>query len=89
MTNTISANKVGLAFGGLLGLWHLLWSLLVAFGLAQPLLDWIFELHMISPPYMVLPFSFSSASMLVVVTTVFGYVVGYACAIIWNNLPQK
>jgi hypothetical protein len=42
-------NKVGLAIGALVGGWHLVWSLLVLIGWAQPILDFIFWAHMIKP----------------------------------------
>lgn len=89
MKNTLGANKVGLAFGGMLGLWHFVWSVLVAVGLAQPLLDLIFQLHMIRPPYTVMPFSVSSAVGLIVVTSLFGYVIGWVFGVMWNAVQGK
>lgn len=38
----IEPNKAGLELGALFGGWHLLWSLLVALGVAQQLIDFIF-----------------------------------------------
>jgi hypothetical protein len=35
-------NKVGLVVAALIGGWHVLWSLLVLLGWAQPILDFIF-----------------------------------------------
>ncbi len=84
-----SSHQVGLAFGGFLGLWHLVWSLLVAIGLAQPLLDFIFSLHMIQPPYKVMPFSITTAVGLIIVTSLIGYVVGYVLSLIWNAVQKR
>lgn len=89
MKNTIGANTTGLAFGGMLGLWHFIWAVLVALGLAQPLLDTIFRLHMIQPPYAVLPFSASSAVGLVAMTFIVGYVIGWLFGVLWNSLQGK
>ncbi|TAK05604.1 hypothetical protein EPO33_00435 [Patescibacteria group bacterium] len=86
--NTLNVQKCGLIFGSFLGLWHLVWSLLVLLGLAQPFLDFIFRLHMITPPYTVLPFNLGSAIGLVVVTFLFGYVVGWVLAMIWNTVVK-
>jgi hypothetical protein len=49
-------NKVGLVIGALIGGWHLVWSLLVLIGWAQPIIDFIFWAHMIKPVYFVKPF---------------------------------
>ena len=84
MSNPLAPNKVGLALGAFLGLWHLLWSVLVVVGLAQPLLNMIFTLHMIQPPYIVQPFSLTMAISLIIVTAVIGYIFGYVIAMIWN-----
>jgi hypothetical protein len=35
-------NRAGLIFGSFVGLWHFTWSLLVAAGVAQTVLDWIY-----------------------------------------------
>ena len=61
-------HNLGLALGGFLASWHLLWAMLVFVGGAQWLLDTIFRLHMIAPSYMVTPFDLGTAVTLVVVT---------------------
>jgi hypothetical protein len=88
MNSAISPNKAGLALGALAGGWHLLWSILVAVGLAQMLLDFIFRIHFIKPVYVVEPFNASLAATLVVVTAILGYVVGSVFAILWNKIHR-
>lgn len=88
MSNTINAQKAGVVFGSALGLWHFVWAILVAIGLAQPLLDAVLHLHMLSFSYIVLPFSLSSSAMLVVLTAVMGYVIGYVVAWLWNAVQK-
>jgi hypothetical protein len=41
----LSGIKTALGVGCLSGVWHLVWSLLVAVGAAQTLLDWIYRVH--------------------------------------------
>lgn len=84
MRKLTNPHRLGLAIGGFLGLFHFFWSLLIAGGLAQPLLDFVFELHRIDPPYTVMPFSFSMMIGLVVVTFVFGYIAGVIMGWLWE-----
>ena len=86
MTNP---NKVGLVFGALLGGWHVVWSLLVLFGLAQPIIDFIFWAHMIRSIYVIKAFDPAAALTLVIITSVLGYVFGYIGAVLWNKLHGK
>jgi hypothetical protein len=85
MTNP---NKVGLVVGALIGGWHLLWSLFVLLGWAQPTIDFIFWAHMIKPVYFVKPFDPVAAVTLIVITAVIGYVFGFLGAVIWNKLHR-
>lgn len=82
--NAIHPYKIGVALGGLLGLWHLGWATLVAIGLAQPLIDTMSELHMVNMNYVVLPFEAEKAIGLVLVTAGFGFILGYLFGMIWN-----
>lgn len=82
---TINKNKTGLTFGFLISFMHLVWSVLVALGVAQVLLDFVLNVHMISVPIVVGPFSFVKALGLIVVTFVVGYVFGWMMAFFWNK----
>jgi hypothetical protein len=85
----IQPNSLGLVFATFFALWHALWSLLVAFGAAQPFIDFIFRLHMIVPPYKIAEFRLGTAAALVVVTAGIGYIAGWAAGFIWNRyIPQ-
>ncbi|MBI3439606.1 MAG: hypothetical protein HY054_13335 [Proteobacteria bacterium] len=53
----VSSLRLALVFALALGLWHAGWAALVAASLAQPLLNWIFELHFLSQPFQVQPFN--------------------------------
>lgn len=84
----LNPTKVGLALGGLFGLIHLVWSVLVALNWGQPLLDFIFKLHMIHPVYTVGPFNMGIAVMLIVITAIIGYIVGHVFTLIWNKVHK-
>lgn len=85
----INKKKIGLILGSFTGLMHLVWALLVAIGLAQPLMDWIFGLHMISPVYQVLPFNLGSSIILIIATFLGGYIFGWIFAAVWNYHGKK
>ena len=84
--HTINPNKAGLAFATLLGSLHFIWAALVFFGIAQALIDFIFQLHMLAPVMIVDSFSLTLTFALVLVTAIIGYFIGYLFAIIWNRL---
>jgi len=89
MEHQINPTKVALVVGAFLGGLHLLWSLLVAFGLAQAILDFVFWAHMLSLSVVVNAFDASAAATLIIFTAIWGYVVGYVFALIWNKLHQS
>ena len=82
-------NKIGLVIGALIGGWHLVWSLLVLIGWAQPILDFIFWAHMIQQVYFVKPFDPLAAVTLIVITALIGYIFGFVGAVIWNRLHRR
>jgi len=51
---------------------HFCWAILVASGWAQPLLDFIFKLHMLSPPFQVQAFNLILAIELLGMTFLVG-----------------
>lgn len=80
---------VALSLGLLMGLFHLVWSILVMLGSAQALLDWIYGLHFLNNPFMVSQFEITKAATLVIVTFAVGYVAGWVFAWIWNMWAKK
>ncbi len=82
--STVSVPRTGLVLGVLTGGFHAVWASLVAVGWGQPLLDFIFRLHFIDPPYRVVAFDLPTATTLVGLTFGLGVVGGVALAIAWN-----
>jgi hypothetical protein len=83
--NRVHPRSFGFAFAIFLGSWHALWAVLVWAGAAQRLLDFVFRLHMITPPYQVTAFSPFTATGLVGMTAAIGYVSGWFIGIVWNH----
>jgi len=81
-------NKVGIVFAILLGGWHVVWSILVATGLGQTLYDFILWAHMIHLAIKVGPFDLTASITLIVVTAIFGYVIGYIGSLVWNRMHR-
>lgn len=86
---TIRSHQVGITLGGLLGAFHLLWALSVAVGIAQPILNIVFRMHMIQPVFTVLPFSVGMTVALIIFTSVCGYVIGFASSYAWGIVQKE
>jgi hypothetical protein len=84
----INPLKAGVTFGTLLGGCHFFWSLLVAVGGAQPLLDFVFWMHLIQPVFVIRPFSLSAAAALIVFASMAGFVMAFVFALLWNKLHR-
>lgn len=81
--------RAGLIVGLFLALFHAAWAVLVAFGMAQPLMDFVFWAHFITPPYHVEPFEWARAAILVGFVFIVGAVMGMLAATLWNGLARK
>jgi hypothetical protein len=75
--------------GAVIGLWHLTWSLLVAFGWAQRLIDLIFWMHFIKPIYVIEAFNPTTAIILIAVTSAIGFVIGIVFSAVWNGFHGR
>ncbi len=72
--NLFRASMVG---GLCLASFHFLWVVLIALGWAQPFIDFIFKLHMLSSPFQVQPFSVVLAIGLLLFTFLIGCFYGF------------
>lgn len=82
----IQPSKAATAVGAVVGLFHLVWALLVAAGGAKPLMDFVLRLHFIRLEFDIAPFDLGTAAALVALTFAVGYVFGLVFALVWNRL---
>jgi hypothetical protein len=86
MEQKISAHKVGLVVGFVISGLHVLWTILVAVGLAQMLVDFVLWAHMVHLSVVIGPFDVGTALTLIVVTFIVGYAVGRLVGTVWNRV---
>lgn len=84
----IGIMRTGLVSGLVLGAIHLFWSILVAAGVAQAVMDFLFRLHFIRPVFVIEVFSLVQAIGLVLLTATSGYCIGALFAALWNRLHR-
>ena len=85
----LNPTTTGLVHGTLLGACHAIWAAFVAIGWAQPIVDFVFWMHMIRPVYVIGPFHLWIALILIAVTAAIGYVGGFVLAILGTWLHQE
>ena len=86
---SLNKNEIGLIIGLFFAVFHIGWSLLVAFGYAQVFIDWVMWLHFVSIPISIDSFDISRAVLLTLFTFVVGYLLGWVSTLIWNMIIKK
>jgi hypothetical protein len=89
MSTHLNPFKVGVVLAVVTGGFHLCWSMLVALGWAQAFIDFVFWAHFIKPIYMIEPFEFARAIVLLLLTAAIGFVLGLVFGWVWNALHGK
>ncbi len=67
---------------------HLTWIILILLAWAQPLMDFVFKLHMLNSPFQIQPFDWGYAFTLIAITFVFGAFYGLVFYLIKNTFTQ-
>ena len=81
--------QVSIISGFSLASLHICWALLVAFGWAQLVMDFIFKLHMLNSPFQVQPFELPLALGLVGITFLIGCFYGIVFFIMKNAFQKN
>lgn len=89
MREILNKHKSGLIFGTFAALLHALWSVIVALGFGQWIVNFVNSLHFFSASEVVQPFAFGNAFMLVITAFVVGYVFGFIFAAVVNFYNKK
>lgn len=85
----ISPIRAGCIFGLFMATMHACWAALVASGLAQPVMDFVFWAHFLNSPFFIQSFEPLRAVVLVSLTFTVGLVMGTIAGFFWNMLPAK
>ena len=85
-TNPKKAGQVGAV---MLGGVHVVWSVLIFLGWAEPLLNFSLWAHMVHTDVAIGPFDATAAVTVIVVATIVGYALGYAIATVWNKMHAR
>lgn len=87
----MSRNKVGLIVGFFFALLHLAWSLLVAITPlgVESFMNWVLRLHHITMPFAIItPFVPANAFLLVIITFIVGYILGWALKAVSDTIQH-
>ena len=85
----LNPHRVGLVVGVFSGAWQLVWSVLVALGVAQGLTTWILRLNFINVSFGIASFNLLYAVEAILVMTVGGYLAGWFLGYVWNYIQSK
>ena len=84
----MNQKNLGLVLGSFAALVHLVLSVLIAIGWAQPLLDFIYHMHSLTNPFKVGSFDLVRSLGLVIITFCVGYIVGNVFSLLWNKFHK-
>lgn len=84
----MSLIRTSLIAGLCLSSLHVGWVILIVLGLAQPLLDFIFKLHMVNSPFQVQAFDIVLATGLIGITFLIGCFYGAVFYFIKNKISH-
>jgi hypothetical protein len=84
----LNGKKLGLTLGSFAAFIHLVWSVLVGLGWAQPFMDFARKMHSMSNPTTILPFDLGRSILLIVIAFIMGNIMGNIFAYFWNKFHK-
>ena len=86
MKEKLDKGQIGLAVGLFFAVVHAAWAAAIALTptLVEKAINWILSMHFLKISFSFLPFSFGNAIILVVLTFICGYVLGWVFAALAN-----
>jgi hypothetical protein len=85
----LNAKQTGMTLGLLFVLLDLVWIVLVGLGAGQGVCNWLMSLYFTSNPFTVAGLSLTTVLASLVATFVFGFVIGWLFAKVWNWTGTK
>jgi hypothetical protein len=85
----LNKKQVALAFAIMSALGQLLWTLAVALGIGKAILDWSFTSQYIILAHVLGSVTLGTAVLSIASAFVFGYIVGWIFAGVWNWAGKK
>ncbi len=82
-------SKPALVVGLYVAILHALWTVLVALGVGQTVIDWIFPLHFINSLYTISDFNLFTAASLTIMAFVGGYLATLLFIGLWKLVKKK
>ncbi len=82
-------NRPAVAIATFIAGMHALWALMVAIGVGQAYLDWIFPLHFIGTTFSVMSFSLLTALLLIIVAFIATYLAVLLFGVVWTLMMKK
>ena len=89
MNEALNKHRSGLILGTFAALLHVIWSVLVAIGAAKYLVNFAASLHFFNIVLTIQPFNFGISIILIALTFIFGYLLGYIFAAVVNFYNKK
>ncbi len=82
-------HQLGLKFGLVTAVLHLIWVVAILVGVAESFMDWTMSIIFVEFPYTIIDPTITGTIALMALTFVLGYITGWLLAAIWNWLNKK